>query len=76
MKIAWGIVWGIGFEIWEISYNSLNFNKIGHYFPIALSVLLYTLRPDSPRKNDKVEVKVQVEVELGNDQWKEEGIRG
>jgi len=67
---------GGGAEIWGISYNSLNLNIIEHYFPIALSVFLYTLRPDSPRKNDRVEVKVQVEGKLGNDQWKEEVIRG
>jgi len=45
LKIAWGIVWGVGSEIWEISHNSLNLNIIEHYFPIALSVFLYTLRP-------------------------------
>ena len=38
----------------------MNFNIIGHYFQIAFSVFLYTLRPDSPRKNDRVEVKVKL----------------
>jgi len=53
-------VGGIGSEIWEISHNSLNFNIIEHYFPIAFSVFLYTLRPDFSRKNDRVEVKVKL----------------
>jgi len=41
----------MGSEISEISYNSLNINKIGHYFPVGLSRLLCILRPVGTNQN-------------------------
>jgi hypothetical protein len=35
----------------KISYNSLNINKIGHYFPVGLSRLLCILRPVGTNQN-------------------------
>ena len=56
------MVWGLGSKIGKISYNSLNINKIGHYFPVGLSRLLCILRPVEQIRTASGEVEVKVKM--------------